>query len=224
VFAGVDYAVHFHGTHSTRDGARSLPPNRPAPALYRASLRVMNTGRRDVTDADLPRGAIITVRPPPRLLIAMVASTTVARATISTEPVDPARVAVTAHDLHPGDWMDVDLLTDRPVHVDGVRAHLVGRRARPPLRRRVRHFDRDQLTADLVGLPIAVTTMIVIGNALSRYSSGTVLDAVARYLWLGLPVWAVMSLWGVLDQTVRYAGRRRWAGHPRLSQHWGEPR
>jgi hypothetical protein len=218
-FAAIDYAVHFHGTHSARDGAQSLPPGHPVPVPYRASLRVMNTSGRDLTAPDLPDGAVITVRPKPDLLIALATSTTVPRATLSTEPVDPARVAVTAQRLRPGDWIDVDLLTDRPVYVDSLRAHVTGRRTRPPRRRRLRYFDRAQLTADLIGLPLAVAAMVVVGNGLLRYS-GTALDAAARYGWLFLALWAVMSLWGVMDQVVRYATRRRWRGHPRLTQGW----
>jgi hypothetical protein len=183
----------------------------------------MNTGRSEITESDLPGGVVIAVRPPPGILVGQVASTCVPYGAVTLEPLGPASVSVLAEGLQPGDWMDVDLLTDRRVSIDSVRGQFVPpERQRVPRRRRLRPYDGTQLAVDLIGFPFAVTAAVLVARALP-HTSETALDDAARYGWFLLAVWALMSLWGLMDQSLRYIGRSEWPGHPRVSLRWVDP-
>jgi hypothetical protein len=215
-FAGIDYAVHFHGVVARADTDLHLPAGLADRVPYRSSVRLMNTGRFEIPEPDMPGGVVITVRPAPGILVGQVASAFVPSSSVAIEPVGPASVAVLVSTMGPGDWVDVDLLTDRWVTIDSVRVgYTSGRRVWAPRRRRLRPYDGAQWAADAIGLPIAAMAVVVVGRALPPEPTAT-LDVVAACCWFPLAAWLLLSLWGVMDHTVRFATRRLWPGHPRV--------
>jgi hypothetical protein len=216
LFAGIDYAVHFHGVVSRAEQGLRLPAGQSERVPYLSSVRLMNTGRVEIPETDLPGGVIVTVRPVPAILVGQVASAYLPPESVAIEPVGPASVAVLPSTLRPGDWVDVDLLTDHWVTIDSVRvAYATDRRVRAPRRRRLRPYDGAQWAADAIGLPIAAIAVVLVGRALPAHPTAT-LDVVAAYAWFPLLAWLLLSLWGFLDHTLRFATRRRWQGHPRV--------